>query len=529
MEGQVQQQQHNGLDPPPQKAPQKEKTVIPVWAYLYCAAASMMSFTYGFNSAIVASAMVFIPDMSMGEAAAIVSIMLFGAFLGSFAAGPLADLLGRKPVMLCNYAFVLVAALGSALVSASWQLVIWRFLVGVGAGVASVVPALYVTEVSPAAVRGMLSTGNQLAGSLGIVTAYFAGATIVACQTAQCWRWMFATGTLFAVTGFVATCFIPESPRWLLAIRKSREEALRVLEKVYGVLNEGELRVEYRRMCDQMNSTRHKDEEARWRDLGRRQYRKPLLISALFLPLLQGLSGNTTLVYYTVLLLTSLGLTRERAVLYAALSSLPQPLMLAIVFFIMDRVGRKLLLLISIAGTAVSTLTMGILLYFYRTTTDADAAQQGYFTNKALILTGIVMFRMFYAVGLGPVPQVLAPELLPFAVRARGTAISLGVYWLTVGIVSALFPPLLRLLPAYSIYACFTVLLVLGLFLAAWLVRETKRKSLEEIESMHCLPVLAPDGSNRDALPQESMIARLKPVTVLMPPSSPSSSSAAAV
>lgn len=501
-------EKHNGLDPPESK--KEHKVIFPIWIYLYSATASFMSFTFGFNSAIVAAALVFIPNINMAEAAAIVSVMLFGALLGSLSAGSLADLLGRKPALLCNYIFAFLAALGSALAMASWQLILWRFIIGFGVGAASVIPALYITETCPGSIRGMQSTGNQLAGSLGIVVAYFVGATIITCDTRECWRWMFGSGVLLSILGFTGTCLIPESPRWLLGVKKDRERVLAVLKKIYGALNEAELKNEYHRMCDQINTSGQKDETARWRDIARRQYRKPLLVSSCLLPLLQALSGNTTLVYYTALLLTTLGVPKGKAVLYTALSGLPQPVMLVLVLFLMDRVGRKILLLASIAGSAIATLTLGLLLFFSSST-----------AKKELLLAAIILFRIFYALGLGPVPQVLGPEMLPFAIRARGTAISLAVYWMTVGIITALFPPLLRLIPPYAFYWFFTAVLAFGLFLSLNYVRETKAKSLEEIESMHQLPIIAPDGSNRNEIPKDSLISKFKPVTVIMPPPSP--------
>ena len=143
----------NGLDPPREIEGKEnienenESFIFPIWIYLYSIIAAFQSFTFGYNAGIVAAAIVFIPNIKALEASAIVGIMLFGALIGSLLASWLADRLGRKVALIMNYLFALMAALGSALAYQSWQLIIWRLLVGFGVGVTSVIPSLYITEL----------------------------------------------------------------------------------------------------------------------------------------------------------------------------------------------------------------------------------------------------------------------------------------------------------------------------------------------------------------------------------------------
>jgi sugar porter (SP) family MFS transporter len=502
----------NGLDPPnqvsdveyPAKDP-NEVFIFPIWIYLYSVIAAFQSFTFGYNAGIVAAAIVFIPNVKTPEAAAIVGIMLFGAFIGSLIASWLADKLGRKIALIMNYLFAFLAALGSALAYQSWQLIIWRLLVGFGVGVTSVIPSLYITELSPPEIRGTLSTVNQFAGSFGIVLSYFMGATIIACTEIECWRWMFGTGSIIAVIGFILTFAIPESPRWLLS-QKRREEAIVIVERLYGNFNQEKMESEFRAMSDSS-----KDLKMNWLDLGRRKYVKPLLTMSL-LPALQGFSGNTTLIYYSAMIFTSMGIPKGKAVLFTAITGLPQIASLLMATMLMDRLGRRSLLIISIGCCTLASLLIGLFIYFLPSVT--------YWA----VFVGILLFRFFYSLGLGPVPQVICPELLPFMIRSRGTAISLGVYWLSVAIVASSFPPLITKIPSYAMYWFFSGFLLLGLILVFNFIKETKGRALEVIEALHLLPVLSPDGYNRSQLPQDSLIAQLRPVKIPIPPSASQSS-----
>lgn len=170
--------------------------------------ASLSSLVYGYNTGIIAPAILFIPDsIEMGtfEMAAIVSIILIGATIGALMSGVLADRLGRRSVLASNNVIMLGAAVLATLGESSELLVVSRFVLGLGVGVASVVPALYITEMAPAHARGQLGAMNQLLGWTGIIVAYFVGYGMVTCTAGDlCWRGMFASGAVLCIFHLVS-------------------------------------------------------------------------------------------------------------------------------------------------------------------------------------------------------------------------------------------------------------------------------------------------------------------------------------
>lgn len=176
--------------------------------YGYAWVASLSSLVYGYNTGIIAPAILFIPDsIEMGtfEMAAIVSIILIGATIGALMSGILADRLGRRSVLASNNVIMLGAAVLATLGESSELLVVSRFVLGLGVGVASVVPALYITEMAPAHARGQLGAMNQLLGWTGIIVAYFVGYGMVTCTAGDlCWRGMFASGAVLCIFHLVS-------------------------------------------------------------------------------------------------------------------------------------------------------------------------------------------------------------------------------------------------------------------------------------------------------------------------------------
>lgn len=195
-----------------------ERPHLPWNVYGYAAAASFSSFVYGYNTGIIAPAIVFIPSsipLSVGETSAIVSVILLGAMIGSLASGLVADAIGRRQTLAWNNLLMLLAAIMAALGEDSRALLASRFVLGLGVGVASVVPGLYITEIAPAHVRGKLGALNQLnvrhcsaaanpQGWTGIIVSYFVGYDIVACTAGDlCWRYMFASGAVLCIFNWV--------------------------------------------------------------------------------------------------------------------------------------------------------------------------------------------------------------------------------------------------------------------------------------------------------------------------------------
>lgn len=190
------------------------KPRLPWSVYGYAGVASVSSFVYGYNTGIISPAILFIPrtiPLSLLATSAVVSIILVGAIVGSLVAGVLADALGRRDAMAWNNALMLIAAVTAALGVSQEALLLSRFTLGLGVGVASVIPALYITELSPTHVRGKLGAINQLAGWTGIVASYFVGYEIVSCTAGDlCWRFMFCSGAVLCILHAVREKALPQ-------------------------------------------------------------------------------------------------------------------------------------------------------------------------------------------------------------------------------------------------------------------------------------------------------------------------------
>lgn len=183
------------------------KPLLPWNVYGYALTASFSSFVYGYNTGIISPAIIFIPrtiPLTVVETSAIISIILIGAMIGSLASGVLADLMGRRRILAWNNSLMLIAAITAALGDQSYLLMVSRFVLGLGVGVASVVPGLYITEVAPPHIRGKLGAINQLNGWTGIIVSYFVGYEVVTCTAGDlCWRYMFASGAVLCVFHWV--------------------------------------------------------------------------------------------------------------------------------------------------------------------------------------------------------------------------------------------------------------------------------------------------------------------------------------
>lgn len=289
--------------------------------------------------------------------------------------------------------------------------------------------------------------------------------------TNECWRGMFLlTGIVGAVAFVMAYIFLEESPRWLVSrqqIAKAREN----LEIVYGAHNsrfiEGEL-------TNLNRQHRHVAEAACFdiQDLFLPCHRKPLLVTCA-LKFIQQFTGTAVIVSYMVVIFTGTGASREEALLFTALSSLPQLITMILGSYLLDLTGRKKLLIMSQAGIILTLLMMGLFQRF-----------DGSLKTASMIL-GVIMFRVFYSLGMGPIPLVLASEILPFKVRGRGLAISTLLHSTLGFLLTAFFPLVKSLIGEAAIYFCFAVISLAGLQYIRRRVDETTNIRLEDLESMN--------------------------------------------
>lgn len=435
-------------------------------------------FLFGFDASVIAGVITFVEkEFSLGkiEMGWAVASLTLTATLSIMVAGPLADRYGRRRMLHAAAVVFTVSALMSASASDFTMLILARLLSGLGVGAALVVAPMYIAEISPAAVRGRMVSINQLLVVLGISAAFFSNWLILKIGHADLpmfaamrfeewnWRWMLGIGAVPSIVYFVLLFTVPESPRWL-AMHARLDVARKVLSRAHGeALAETEL-------AEVRASLAHEQGKA---DVSPRELLAPALrrvmIIGLGIGILQQITGINAVFFYAPVIFEHAGASADAAFAQAVYVGLVNLGFTVIAMMLIDRLGRRPLLMLGTGGIAVS---MGLLAWGFR----------GASMEPALVLIGVLAFVASFAVSLGPIMWVLLSEIFPN--RVRGVAISfVGLVNSTVSFgVQLVFPwELTRLGNSWPwlIYGAFALL---GLLFIARLVPETRGRSLEELE-----------------------------------------------
>jgi len=411
-----------------------------------------------------------------------VASMLLGCALGALLAGRLSDRFGRRSVLIVTAIFFGVSAWGSGIASASLEFIVYRVIGGFAVGAASVVCPAYISEVSPSDIRGRLTTLQQMAIVLGLffsflvnyLIAHFSGnAESVFWLGQQAWQWMFWAELVPIILFFTGLLLIPESPRFLVACGRV-DQARKVL---VGISAEDEVD----RLISDIRLSLEEGHRPTWKDMLDPATRKihPLVWIGIALAALQQLSGINVVFYYGAVLWEAVGFSENNALLINVVSGFVNIGSTIAAIFLVDRWGRRPLL---IFGSMMMAVFLGGLALIFGL---ADAAPDGSLAIEGAMAVAALLFAHLYilsfSVSWGPVVWVLLGEMFPN--RFRGEALSLAglAMWITNFAITFTFPPMLASLGlggAYGIYAFFAALG--GLF--AWrLIKETKGKTLEEM------------------------------------------------
>jgi SP family arabinose:H+ symporter-like MFS transporter len=286
----------------------------PIYQYTWLIAIS--AFACGFTIAGMGPAILYIPTsipLSTAETTMMVSVVLFGALPGTFAAGWLGDRWGRRPVIIASEILGAISTTCMALSQQSWQLIVAHGMAGIALGAFSVCAGLFSAETSPPELRGSLSGYGQLAGWVGGIMAYLFGLLLIFTVAPDLtWRLIFGGAALcFVSAAIVLVWLLPESPRWL--IHRGRDnDALKILHRIYGVGREHQAHSEYQIIKAYVEDTGKQPQS--YRDFGKQENRRPLVM-ALLLYALHQLSGNNMITFYSSIILHELGLTAEMSIL----------------------------------------------------------------------------------------------------------------------------------------------------------------------------------------------------------------------
>ncbi|KAG5535330.1 hypothetical protein RHGRI_023188 [Rhododendron griersonianum] len=416
---------------------------------------------------------------SFGWIGWIVSTLLAGATVGSFTGGTLADKFGRTRTFQLDAIPLAVGAFLCATAHSVQTLIIGRLLAGIGIGISSAIVPLYISEISPTEIRGTLGSINQLFICIGILAALVAGLPLAG--NPLWWRTMFGIAIIPSVLLALGMAFSPESPRWLYQQGKIPEAEM-AIKRLFGK----------ERVAEVMNdfsaaSQGSSEPEAGWFDLFSNRYRKdasycqtkekvklvtaPVVVSvgaALFL--FQQLAGINAVVYYSTSVFRSVGIASDVAA--SALVGASNVFGTTIASSLMDKQGRKSLLITSFSGMAASMLLLSLSL-----TWKALAPYSG-----TLAVLGTVLYVLSFSLGAGPVPALLLPEIFASRIRAKAVALSLGMHWISNFVIGLFFLSFVNNFGISSVYLGFSMVCVLAVLYIAGNVVETKGRSLEEIE-----------------------------------------------
>lgn len=419
---------------------------------------------YGYDMGVISGALLFIQNaipMSDTQIGMIVGAVLAGGLVGTLVAGPLADWLGRR-ILILIASIIFIAGIGSILLSNTFTTILLaRLLLGIGVGVVAVAVPLYVAEIVPSADRGKYVTFFQLLLTFGIVLAYFVDLIFTPSGN---WRGMFAVLLIPSFILFFGILFLPETPRWLIAHHKEKK-ARDVLMKTRGNARDAEADI----MQIQLSL---KEVKGSWRQLFSHQLLLPSLV-AISIAIFNQLTGINSFLQYAPLILKNAGINSNFVdMIGSAGIGVLNFLFTIIAITLIDTLGRRPLLLTGVAGVIAAEIFLGLINYFF-----PDSPSAG-----ILSLIGLLFFIIFFAVGPGVVVWLAISELFPTQVRGIGMAVCLFFNSLASTTLATFFLPLIKHLGVGQTYWLFAFFSVCYFLIAYFYLPETKAKSLEEIQ-----------------------------------------------
>src|SRR6266550_8558588 len=429
------------------------------YLYLPAMVAAIGGLLFGFDTAVINGAIVFIKQqfgLSDSQTEIAASSLLLGCVVGASVAAFTSDRFGRKRVLLGAAALFTVSSIGAALPRNLIEFAVARLLGGVAIGIASTLSPLYIAEISPAQKRGLLVSLNQLAIVTGILLSYSVNYLLTRAGPAN-WRWMFAAAALPSVLFFLTLLFIPESPRWLM--QKSREqEAEHFLAQIVGPqAAAGEIEAIRAAISEESG------------DLLDPAFRKALLV-AILIALFSQFTGINTIIYYgSLVFLEHVPHQTASTALWAnviigAINFIATILGMALI----DRAGRKPLLMSAFAGMALSLIAVAAAIHF-------QAA-------GVIALLFVLTYVACFAVGVGTGTWVMMSEICPTRVRGRAMSLATVCLWCGTLLVTLTFLSLTSWLTAPGAFLLYAIIAIAA-FLFVWrVVPETKGRTLEEIE-----------------------------------------------
>lgn len=452
------------------------------YVVLISVAAALGGFLFGFDSAVINGAVPGI-QASFGSGSAQlgfqVASLLLGAALGGLVAGPLSDRVGRKRTMLVAGILFLVTAVLTGLAPSGTFFTIFRFTSGIGVGMASLVAPEYIAEVSPTAIRGRLTSLQQMGIVVGILIAFLVDYWITQAAGGvnnpfwfglEAWRCMFLTEAIPAAVYIIASLFVPESPRYLV-FKKRDAEALHVLQKIDASQGEPEVAA--------IRQTVLTTRKPSFSDLrGPAGKIVPIVWVGIGLAAFQQLVGINVIFYYGTTLWEAVGFSSSNSLQINIISGMINILATVVAILLVDRVGRRPLLLIGSIGMTITLATMALMF------TNGSTNAQGQLTLPApynfIALLAANAYVFFFGFTWGPVMWVMLGEMFPNKIRGAALAVAVTVQWLANWAVTVTFPALLNVGASFS-YLIYAVFAAISIYFVVRFIQETKGRTLEQM------------------------------------------------
>jgi sugar porter (SP) family MFS transporter len=425
---------------------------------------------FGYDTGVISGALLFIGKDFHGltsfDLELLTSLLLVGAVVGAQVAGRVADRVGRRPTVLGTAALFVVGVALAAFTPTFEVLVLARIVIGLAVGSASMVVPLYIGEIAPPKVRGALVSFNQLAITMGILVSYLVDYGLASSEN---WRLMFGLAAIPAILMFIGMLFQHESPHWLVAHGRE-DEARQVLHRVR---TEAEIEpeiAEVRELSGRKSS---------FREVFSPTIRRVVIIGVA-LAVFQQITGINTIIYYAPTLLKGAGLGSSAALLANVVNGAVNVGMTIVAIRLLDRTGRRPLLLSGTTGMVVGMLVVAL--------TFAIGGNNLHGGTTYIAIAGLLIYTGSFAIGLGPVFWLLISEIYPVKIRGQAMSLATMANWGANFVVTISFLTLLSAIGNAGTFFLFGALSLVALIYFQMQVPETKNRSLQEIERDLDLP-----------------------------------------
>jgi SP family sugar:H+ symporter-like MFS transporter len=448
------------------------------------AVAAIGGFLFGFDSGVINGTVSALGNTFNSSSVATgfnVASVLLGCALGALVAGPLADKFGRRAIMIVTAVIFAISAFGSGISDSSIEFIFYRLFGGLGIGAASVLAPAYIAEVAPPALRGRLATLQQLAIVLGLFAAFLSnylianaagGAEGILILDLAAWRWMFWAELVPATLFLIGVLFIPESPRYLVA-----QGELKKAKTVFSKISNDNVDAQ----IDEVKRSLHSDKKPSIRDLfidGKKQIH-PIVWVGIALSVFQQFVGINVVFYYGSELWQAAGFDESQSLFINVLAGTTNILSTFIAIALVDKVGRKPLLLVGSVGMFIS---LSALTYTFGSA-GLDEAGKLVLTDDmgtfALVMANL--FVVFFGLSWGPIVWVLLGEMFNNRIRGAALAVAASAQWIANFAITMTFPVMLGSIGLAGAYGFYALSAFISVFFVVKYIKETRGKTLESM------------------------------------------------